>query len=285
MEHQREKRRKKEIKAYAKVNLFLDVLGKRDDGYHDILTAFSEISLFDDIIFTLTKNQEIKIWSSSKIIDNEENIIFKVAFFIKEKYRVKKGVNILLKKNIPLQAGLGGGSSDAAATIKALNHLWNLGLDSSEKHLIAEKFGSDINFFLEGGLAVGKGRGEKITPFEKDVSIENIVLIKPDWGISTKEAYALLENYSADKNRWKKFIEFPTIDNAYNAFEYVVLEKYPEIKEIFEKIKSENEKPLLSGSGATVIAFCKSRKSAEKIKKYFANNYWTYITKTMRRQK
>ena len=206
MEQQRVKRKRLQRVSYAKVNLYLEILRKRKDGFHDIRTVFSEISLSDEIIFTLTKNQEIEIWSFPEIVNGENNIIYKVAVFIKDKYRVNQGVEITLKKSIPHQAGLGGGSSNAATTIKALDKLWSLNLSEREMNLIAQKFGSDINFFLKGGTAIGYGRGEKITE-SKDIIIENMLIVKPDFGISTKEAYGLISEYKVDNKRWNNFLE------------------------------------------------------------------------------
>ncbi len=283
MEQRKERKRNLRRTAYAKVNLFLEILDKRDDGFHNIRTVFSEISLSDEIIFALTKNQGIKIWSFPEIVKQENNIIYRVAVFIKDEYGVKDGVEIRLKKNIPHQAGLGGGSSDAATTVKALNELWNLGLTKNEMHKIALRFGSDINFFLEGGSAIGYGRGELIEPID-DILIENIVLIKPKFGISTKEAYNLVNEHTVSRN-WDKFLETKDVKYCFNAFEESLLEKYPEINKIYKIVESFNAKPLLSGSGSTVIAFCKSLKDAKEIKEIFANKYWTYITKTMRRRK
>ncbi len=286
MEPQSKRKRKIQKRAYAKINLFLDILGKRNDGFHEIRTVFSQISLYDEIIFTLTKNQGIKIWSFPKIVSEENNIIYRIAVFIKENYRVNFGVEISLKKNIPVQAGLGGGSSDAASTIAALNELWKLNLSEAEMHGIAEKFGSDINFFLQGGTALGTGRGEKIVPFKEDILLDNLLLIKPSFGISTQKAYALAKGYEYNFEKWDRFIsDANDYNNFYNAFEHNILEEYAEIRNIFDKIKQQNARPLLSGSGSTVIAFCKDLITVEKLKEYFSNNYWTYITKTMRRRK
>ncbi len=286
MEPQSKRKRKIQKRAYAKINLFLDILGKRNDGFHEIRTVFSQISLYDEIIFTLTKNQGIKIWSFPKIVSEENNIIYRIAVFIKENYRVNFGVEISLKKNIPVQAGLGGGSSDAASTIAALNELWKLNLSEAEMHGIAEKFGSDINFFLQGGTALGTGRGEKIVPFKEDILLDNLLLIKPSFGISTQKAYALAKGYEYNFEKWDRFIsDANDYNNFYNAFEHNILEEYSEIRNIFDKIKQQNARPLLSGSGSTVIAFCKDLITVEKLKEYFSNNYWTYITKTMRRRK
>ncbi len=159
------------LKSYAKINLFLDVMKKREDGFHDIRTIFSEIDLYDELFFDLTKKGSIEILTDTDQIELHENLIYQLAFFIKDTYDVKDGCRIRLKKIIPIAAGLGGGSSNAAATIIALNKLWNLQLSFSTMRKIAAKFGSDIAFFLTGGIAIGTGKGDDLTPLD-DYDIE-----------------------------------------------------------------------------------------------------------------
>jgi len=133
----------------AKLNLFLDILHKRDDGFHEVETIIVPISLADHLIFRLTYKSEVKIYCTSDTLQESENIIYKIACFLKDTYNVKHGVEIKLKKNIPLSAGLGGGSSNAAITILVLNSLWKLNLSLADLHRTVALFGSDINFFLD----------------------------------------------------------------------------------------------------------------------------------------
>ena len=148
----------------AKINLFLDVLSSRLDGYHEIRTIFSEIDLYDVLNFTLTKNSTIKILANTDFVSLEKNLIYKVAIFIQKKYNVQYGATIDLHKHIPISAGLGGGSSNAATALLGLAGLWQL-RDKKKIMSIAKKLGSDVPFFLTGGCQLGIGRGERLYPW------------------------------------------------------------------------------------------------------------------------
>jgi 4-diphosphocytidyl-2-C-methyl-D-erythritol kinase len=281
---------KKKIKrllrsSSAKINLFLDVLGRRGDGYHNIRTIFSEIELYDNLNFILTKNSPIRILTGTDFISIEENIIYRVAVFIKDKYKVEDGVDIELEKNIPIAAGLGGGSSNAAFTISVLSELWNLNLSDSEMHNIARNLGSDINFFLKGGCALGEGRGDKITPLEH-INIDNIFLVNPGFRIPSKEAYQAV-HISNENTQWQKLISTHDACYCYNKLEEGICRKYTEIKFIIEHLENNGaKKAMLSGSGATIIGFCPDKKIADNFTKYYSKkNYWNCITKTKRSTK
>lgn len=269
------------LKSYAKINLSLQVLGKLEDNYHQIRTVFSEIDLFDVLSFTLTKNSEIKVLSNIVSLKQEDNLIYKIAVFIKDNYRVKNGVIIDLKKNIPIAAGLGGGSSNAAMTILALSDIFDLNLPDSELHLIAEKFGSDLNFFLAGGTALGFDRGQKIQKLDFK-KIDNILLINSGFGVSSREAY---QNVIETGNDWNNFQNTLDIQFAFNDLEKGVVKLYPEIGEIIDdckKIGAVNS--ILSGSGATVIGFFNDEITIKKANEFFKRKgYWVKITKTIRR--
>jgi 4-diphosphocytidyl-2-C-methyl-D-erythritol kinase len=230
----------------------------------------------------LTKNSAVRILVSTDFISIEENIIYKVAIFIKDKYKVEDGVDIKLEKNIPIAAGLGGGSSNAAFTISALSELWNLNLSDSEMHNIARNFGSDINFFLKGGCALGEGRGDKITPLEH-IDINNIFLVNPGFDISSKEAYHAV-HISNENTQWQQLISTHDVSYCYNKLEEGICRKYPVIKFIMEHLKINGaKKAMLSGSGATIIGFCSDRKIADNFTKYYSKKkYWNCITKTKR---
>ena len=269
------------LKSFAKINLSLQVLGKLEDNYHQIRTVFSEIDLFDVLSFTLTKNSGIKVLSNIVSLKQEDNLIYKIAVFIKDNYRVKNGVIIDLKKNIPIAAGLGGGSSNAAMTILALSDIFDLNLPDSELHLIAEKFGSDLNFFLAGGTALGFDRGQKIQKLDFK-KIDNILLINPGFGVSSREAY---QNVIESGNDWNNFQNTLDIQFAFNDLEKGVVKLYPEIGEIIadcKKIGAVNS--ILSGSGATVIGFFNDEITIKKANEFFKRKgYWVKITKTIRR--
>lgn len=277
------KRKRLNLKSYAKINLFLDVLSKQTDGFHQIRTIFSEIDLFDELNFTLTEKDGVKILSNKDFVSMEDNLIYKIAIFIKEQYNVQYGVEIKLIKNIPVAAGLGGGSSNAATSIFALSRLWELDLSAEEMNSIARKFGSDINFFLYGGTALGTGRGEKITPM-KNINLTNIFLVNPGFRISSKEAYKSCI-VTEENEDWEKF---PTCQTKfyYNKLQEGLIPKYQEIKKIIQEIKDHGAgNAILSGSGATIIGFCPNRDIAQKLSKlYSKKKYWNTITKTKKRR-
>ena len=269
-------------KSYAKINLFLDVIEKLESGYHSIVTVFSEIELFDKIKFSLTKNQELKILSNQKCLESQENLIFKVGIYIQAKYNVRHGALIELEKNIPIAAGLGGGSSNAATTIKGLSKLWGLELKMSEMHEIAANFGSDINFFLEGYSAIGRNRGELIEPLEDEIFIDNILLVNPNFAISSREAYELLQ-----KN---EKIDYPLPLGNYpifNRLEIGICNKYPIIRDTLNLLKENGAtKAILSGSGPTMIGFFENQNSLKNAQKKIDDlNFWNYKTTTRRRPK
>jgi len=271
------------LKSFAKINLFLDVLSKRPDGFHNIRTIFSEIALYDTINFTLTKNSKVQILTNKYFVSSEDNLIYKVAVFIKEKYNVCKSVKVFLEKRIPIAGGLGGGSSNAAVTIRALSELWDLNLTCEEMHDIAANFGSDINFFIDGGCAMGEGRGEIITPLA-DIDISNILLVKPPFGISSSKAYDSVI-FTEENREWQHLLDTENVNCCYNKLEEGVCRVYPEVYEIINFLENNGAvKAMLSGSGSTIIGFCPDSDTAESLSNYYSkNNYWNFITKTKRR--
>ena len=168
------------VKSPAKINLHLEIIGKREDGYHELAMIMQNIDLSDYIEFENNQIGEIKLKSDSKDLSlDEDNLIIKAANYIKEVSNNKKlGANIFLKKNIPIGAGLAGGSSNAAATLIGLNKLWNLNLDQNTLFLLASTLGSDIPFFINGGIQLCFGRGEIL---EKLENIEEIYYLKNDY--------------------------------------------------------------------------------------------------------
>ena len=186
------------IKAPAKLNLSLEIMGKRPDGYHDISSIFQTVSLFDSI--DVQPADEIYLNTPGFNLPFTENIIYKTALEMRRKYGVANGARIVLEKEIPISAGLGGGSSDAASTIKILNDLWGLNLTTSELSSFASTIGSDVPFFIEGGTSFVHGRGDLIRELP-DLQLGWIVIIVPDIEITNKTAtmysYLSKESYTA----------------------------------------------------------------------------------------
>lgn len=248
-------------RAYAKINLGLEILNKRPDKYHDINTIFHRVNLYDDLTFESLEEDSIKIESNIPELESEDNLIFKAAFKLKEKANYQKGVRIILKKNIPMGAGLGGGSSDAAETLKTLPELWDLDFNESRQKIIAMSLGSDIPYFLKEGTAMGRGRGEKLRYFDYTPEYK-IVLINPNIHISTADAYKYLNRDNKPK-RATNFYEIikrseqnpSLLKMLKNDFEPYVFKNYPLIKEIRDKLYDYGAYlSMLSGSGSTVFA-------------------------------
>ena len=192
------------VRTPAKLNLFLDVLGKRPDGYHELETLMVSIGLFDTLRFEPNDSGRLELFLSvgspgiprdllPLLPLDERNLILKAAKLLQEVSGVTRGVHITLQKSIPMQAGLGGGSSDAAAALIGLNTFWQLGLRSDQLHLLAAQLGSDVNFFLDSvPLAVCRGRGERILPIPLTRPL-HFVLCKPSGGLSTRDVFQQLQ--------------------------------------------------------------------------------------------
>ncbi len=179
------------VKSPAKINLHLEIIGKREDGYHELAMIMQNIDLSDYIEFENNQIGEIKLKSDSKDLSlNEDNLIIKAANYLKNISKNKElGANIFLKKNIPIGAGLAGGSSNAAATLVGLNKLWDLDLDYETIFLLSAKLGSDVPFFIEGGCQFCFGRGEILEKYNSDFDFGVILLKNPNISISTVDTY------------------------------------------------------------------------------------------------
>ncbi len=242
--------------AYAKINLFLDVTGRREDGFHNIRTLMHSVSLCDYITLTATPsdNRSITINSSEPTLKTDEsNLIYKSAMKYMSYFDINASVEVELEKHIPIGAGLGGGSSDAAATLRAMNRIFGLAT-KEQLYEMAAQLGSDVPFCIDGGCAICTGRGEEVTPYDGHNSYPYLVIAIGESRVSTPKAYELLDKkygdfaeYNAEKN---------TPDMArmpiYNIFETVI--DFDEIDEI-KKIMTQNgaESTLMSGSGPSVF--------------------------------
>ncbi|OGW55819.1 MAG: 4-(cytidine 5'-diphospho)-2-C-methyl-D-erythritol kinase, partial [Nitrospirae bacterium RIFCSPHIGHO2_02_FULL_42_12] len=176
------------LKTPAKINLFLHVKGKRSDGYHDIITVFQMIDLWDQIVLKRSQNLDV-ICSNPEIPSGQENLIYKAMLKIKEHSGYKHGAKITLIKDIPVAAGLGGGSSDASATLFGLNILWGLGYDNERLKSFGRELGSDIPFFLNGPAAIGYSRGDELIPLANNTDYW-FLITNPGIPVSTAWAYS-----------------------------------------------------------------------------------------------
>lgn len=253
--------------APAKVNLFLDVLNKRADGYHDLGTVFQTLDMGD--FLSAEKNSSGEITLSYNVFQDypvEKDLVFRVAKLLQEETGVSFGASLYLEKLMPLGAGLGGGSADAAAALRLLNRIWETNLSSEELEKLGAKLGADVPFLVQGGTAFAEGIGEILTP--TSVEFPKAVLVAtPHCAVPTKDAYAGVvpsgENrWNAFKSNWNGTLSF----EFYNKFEESVFPKYPMIQDLKNKLENLGAfKTLMSGSGASVFALFDSKTLAETV--------------------
>ncbi len=249
------------MKAPAKINLSLDVLHKRSDGYHEVNMVMTTIDLADRVELTDLYSDKIQVISHNRFVpDDERNLAYQAAKLLKEKLDVRRGVAISITKHIPVAAGLAGGSSDAAATLRGLNKLWGLGLSLDELAEIGAEIGSDVPFCVYGGTAVARGRGEKIEHIPAPPTCW-VILAKPTIGVSTADVYRNLQLQSVHHPDVDGMVEAIKEKNyericalAGNVLESVTLNMHPEVAQIKEQMKRFGaDVSLMSGSGPTVF--------------------------------
>jgi|SRR5690606_29475686 len=261
------------IKAPAKINLSLDVLYKRDDGFHELEMIMTTIDLADRIELELLDENRIVVQSQTRFVpDDERNLAYKAASLVKDRFSINKGVAIKIDKNIPVAAGLGGGSSDAAAVLRGLNTLWNLQLSIDELAQLGAEIGSDVSFCVYGGTALAKGKGEVITPLPAPPKCW-VVLAKPSIGVSTGEIYKKLELENLEHPDTQAMLEAINTSNyekmcrnLSNVLESVTLNLHPEVKQIKRDMKRFGaDAVLMSGSGPTVFALVQHDSRMQRI--------------------
>lgn len=279
------------LKSRAKINLSIDVVGKREDGYSLVEMIMQSIDLYDIVNLKTIDCDEIIIKSNSYNIPLDgQNIVYKAAELIKKEFKIAKGLEIYIEKNIPIAAGLAGGSSNAAAVLVGLNKLWGLNLTESELQGIGLKLGADVPFCISGRPALAENIGEKLTSIKGLPQNTNIVVCKPNLFVSTKEIYQGLNMNKVSSRPNTEYLiqslEKEDLDsvatNMENVLESVTNKKHVEINEIKSIIMGENALgTLMSGSGPTVFGIFKSKEDALKCKQkllkqykevYFTNN-------------
>ncbi|MFH1062581.1 MAG: 4-(cytidine 5'-diphospho)-2-C-methyl-D-erythritol kinase [Candidatus Omnitrophota bacterium] len=278
------------INTPAKINLFLEVLDKRKDGYHNIETLFLKIKLFDKLDLKIIK-KEIKIsCDHPDVPEDETNLVYKAAKLLQQKTGTDKGVYIKIKKNIPVFAGLGGGSSDAAAALLGLNKLWKLGLEQKDLLSIARKIGADVPVFITNyNAAIGKSRGDRLTPLNLETKFW-VLLVKPNIAVSTKEVYSgLLPNLTKTRNDVKLLIRalrsnrMELIEKAlFNRLETVAFKRYKQLKEIKKNISARGVRAvLMSGSGSVIFGLTKTREEAISLKNELQGAYDVVVVRSL----
>ena len=261
------------VKAPAKINLTLDVLHKRPDGYHEVEMIMTTVDLADRIGLESRTDGQIRIISADRYVpDDHRNLAYQAAKLLRDTYGVKDGVTITLEKKIPVAAGLAGGSSDAAATLKGLNYLWNLNLSADQLAEHGAKIGSDVSFCVYGGTALATGRGEHIQELPAPPNCW-IILAKPSIGVSTADVYGGLKMHEVVHPKTQDMIRaiheknYELMCEAMgNALESVTLKLHPEVSMIKEQMmKFGADAVLMSGSGPTVFGIVQHESRVNRI--------------------
>lgn len=278
------------VKAYGKINISLDVVGKREDGYHLLKMIMQNVDLYDSLSFQKC-NKGINISCNKPYIPTDEkNLVYKATQLFMDTYDIHEGINIYLKKNIPVAAGMAGGSADAAAVFKALTKIFNIDVDDDELMKLGVKIGADVPYCIIGGTALCEGIGEIITPL-KPFKNQILVLVKPNFGVSTKEVFKNLDVSKIfkhpDTGAIIKAMEEDKLEDVCNGMrnllENVTLRKYPVLKRIKEDmIKMGAMGAMMSGSGPTIFAFFDDMLKAQRCYDKFKIQYKeVYLTRTI----
>jgi 4-diphosphocytidyl-2-C-methyl-D-erythritol kinase len=280
------------VRTPAKLNLVLEVLGARPDGFHELALVFQAIGLFDELSFFREKEGvELFVSESPEPLEaGESNLVVRAArLFLKEALKGREGVRITLKKKIPLAAGLGGGSSDAAATLWALDRLFETALDFPRLSSLAASLGSDVAFFLKGGTALGTGRGENLTALTPAPELA-LVLAKPEKGLSTKAVYQSGKARLTDGARARAFEAVLKEGHArriagelFNGLEPATFFLMPETREFKNRLLEAGALgALVSGSGPTVFGLAENKAWAVEIaEKLKDKGLWVMTTTTV----
>ena len=257
------------IKSPAKINLHLKILGKLSNGYHELDTSFQLIDLSDDLVFS-DCSDHISVSCDGASIAQENNIIYKAAKIMEGIVNNNCGININVKKNIPIGSGLGGGSSNAASTILVLNKIWNMNLDEKEMVDIGRKMGADVPFFIKGTNAYASGIGDIFNP--KDSISEKIIIIDPMIFNSSKEMFDEYDN-------WKKGSSDPLISEQ-NSFWNIFIDRNKSVREFYQKNIKKHE-ICLSGSGSSMFIRYTSDSEMKKILKIIPPKWRFFLAKPL----
>ncbi len=293
------------VRAYAKINLTLDVLGKRADGYHELATVMQTIDLYDTLCLTLTADPAIKVVCDTPALSNGDNLAARAAEHMLQRRDTctdalvetrfspsVRGLTIELAKRIPIAAGLGGGSSDAAAVLLALQQWWNIPLSQTEMADIAASLGSDVPFFLTGGLALCEGRGEVITPLPPAQLgfMRWVVLLKPPIGLSTASIFRHLTASDYTNGRYSRAFSSsvlaganPPVEYLHNSLERGVLERYREVASArADMLNAGASWVQLSGSGPTLFAPFPTLQAASAVQqRLLAQGYNVFLSRAI----
>jgi 4-diphosphocytidyl-2-C-methyl-D-erythritol kinase len=277
------------IQSYAKINLTLDILGKRPDGYHDLASIMQTIDLYDTICLAALPQDEMQLVCTRPELNTDGNLAVRAAQLVRERFSLSQGVRIELQKRIPVSAGLGGGSSNAAAVLLALQQWWQLPCSQDELLAMAATLGSDVPFFLYGGCALCEGRGERVTPLAPHwpAAMRWLLLVKPAIEVSTATVFRNLppSDYTSDAHTR---IVRDALQNKqamkrgdlHNGLAHSVLERYPPVRQASEAMLQAGAPwAQLSGSGPTLFCFFARLDEATYVQQSLrTQGYEVYIT-------
>ena len=280
-------------KAYAKINIALDAIGKREDGYHLLKMIMQTVDIYDEIELKKNNTNKIHVTTDKYYLPTDEkNLAFRAAKLFKDTYGIKDGVDINIKKNIPVSAGMAGGSSDAATVLFLMNKVFNKNISKTSLEKLAVKIGADVPYCIEGGTALCEGIGEKITklkPFKDKI----LIVVKPNFGVSTKDVYKNLDITKIHKHAdIEGIIRCMGRDELYgvstrmrNVLENVTIKKHRVIREIKDEMRNAGAVgTMMSGSGPTVFGFFEDMLVAQKaydiMKSLYSHND-VFITRTV----
>jgi 4-diphosphocytidyl-2-C-methyl-D-erythritol kinase len=274
------------IKAAAKINLFLRVLNRRPDGFHDIYSLFQAVGLFDSLVFFRKKQNEFRltITGENHLPTDDRNLVVKTARMLFSEFGLPGGLEINLIKRIPVSSGLGGGSSDAAATIYAIDRLFDLNLTSERKATLGLRIGSDVPFFFSSGQAEISGRGEKISEILLPTDY-SIILINPRFAVSTAESYRRLNFALTTPGHHIKFTPcddfselVAQIRNIGNDFEEIHLKAFSVLAEIRDVLKKTGAALVrMSGSGPTIFGLYEKKPDMGNVSEIIRGNWRVFV--------
>ena len=261
------------LKAMAKINLGLDVLGKREDGYHEVRMIMQTIRMYDILDIRKTRRPGIVLTTNLPFIPTDQrNLVYKAAQMLMEEFDVEEGLSIKLRKFIPVAAGMAGGSTDAAATFKGINRLFDLDCTLEELMKLGVQIGADVPYCVMGGTALAEGIGEKLTSLNPAPDCY-LLVAKPDIQVSTKYVYEHLDAEGIKKHPdidgmveaiWEESLQ-GILDRMENVLESVTVEKYPIIQKIKDRMRELGAlNSLMSGSGPTVFGIFISERQARE---------------------
>jgi 4-diphosphocytidyl-2-C-methyl-D-erythritol kinase len=270
------------LSAFAKINLDLRVLGTRPDGYHELRTTFQSVALADTLTFTRSRGAFHIICQDPACPTGRTNLVWRAAALVWKaggRRGVPKGVTVHIDKRVPVQAGLGGGSSDAAAALRALPKLWRVRIAAHTLQRLASELGADVPYFLEGGTALGLNRGDVLVPLD-DIARAWVVLIVPEFGVSTKEAFGWWDESAGRRRRRAS----GRSTRGANDLEAVVAARHPIVRRLTRRLTREGASlASLSGSGSAVFGLFASRVAAERAAAAFSGHR-VFVARTLSRR-